>query len=258
MYSVYKHINKENKKVYIGITSRQVEQRWANGHGYKNNLTFYKDILKYGWDNFTHEIICTCDTYEEAIKLEEQYIKENINNCYNVSKTACTVRMHKEPDTNVCTDNNAQKSFQWHNHMAQIPLVEKPKRRHSYPVSQYSMDGTLLNVFASAKEASIATNINNADITSCCKGRRGNGKKSHGAGGYIWRYNIDKLDEFPDHPTANKKVYQFDSDYNLIRSYDSAIQAALENSIPYNKMLYLCSGRSASQFALGYYWRYEE
>ena len=38
MYSVYKHTNKENKKVYIGITSRQVEQRWANGHGYKNNL----------------------------------------------------------------------------------------------------------------------------------------------------------------------------------------------------------------------------
>lgn len=262
MYSIYKHTNKENGKVYVGITSKPVEQRWANGHGYKNNLVFYKDILEYGWNNFTHEIICTCDTYEEALQLEEHYIKENINNCYNVAKATSTVSMHSKPITKSCTvsftKNTAQKSYHLHISKVNIPIVEKPKNRRSCPVSQYSMDGVLLNVFPSAKIASNKTGINHGSIISCCKGGRSTGQAQKGAGGYIWRYNIDSLNKFPDIHVANKKVYQFDKNHDLICTYDSAIQAALKNNIPYSRMIYICSGRASSHFAFGYYWEYEE
>lgn len=35
-YTVYLHINKVNKKVYVGITSMRVENRWREGKGYKS------------------------------------------------------------------------------------------------------------------------------------------------------------------------------------------------------------------------------
>jgi hypothetical protein len=52
-YSVYKHTNKYNNKIYIGITKQNPIKRWANGKGYKINSHFRNAIEKYGWDNFT-------------------------------------------------------------------------------------------------------------------------------------------------------------------------------------------------------------
>lgn len=57
MYTVYKHTTPSGK-VYIGITKQKPEQRWDNGNGYKKNEYFYRAILKYGWENIEHEIIC--------------------------------------------------------------------------------------------------------------------------------------------------------------------------------------------------------
>ena len=34
-YCVYKHTNKTNNKVYIGITCRKPEVRWDSGWGYR-------------------------------------------------------------------------------------------------------------------------------------------------------------------------------------------------------------------------------
>ena len=57
-FIIYKHINKINKKVYIGQTCLDPERRWrTNGEGYKDSPKFYNAIKKYGWDNFEHEII---------------------------------------------------------------------------------------------------------------------------------------------------------------------------------------------------------
>lgn len=74
-YSVYAHINKVNKKIYIGSTSRNTKVRWQNGKGYLNNKIFNNDIKKYGWDNFEHEIIASGLTKEEAENFEELLIR---------------------------------------------------------------------------------------------------------------------------------------------------------------------------------------
>jgi predicted GIY-YIG superfamily endonuclease len=40
-YYLYKHINKINGKIYIGITSQKPEKRWGtNGINYRNNKYF--------------------------------------------------------------------------------------------------------------------------------------------------------------------------------------------------------------------------
>lgn len=76
MYCIYLHRNKINNKVYIGQTKfgDNPNKRWQNGNGYKENISFYYDIQKYGWNNFEHIILENNLTLDESNKLEKQYI----------------------------------------------------------------------------------------------------------------------------------------------------------------------------------------
>ena len=75
-YCVYCHTNKINGKKYVGITSQKPENRWKNGDGYKNNEYFYRAIQKYGWHNFSHEILYVNLSRDEAENLEVKLIAE--------------------------------------------------------------------------------------------------------------------------------------------------------------------------------------
>lgn len=72
-YTLYMHINKKNKKVYIGITKSLPQNRWKNGTGYCQQY-FYSAICKYGWDGFDHIILAENLTRTEALHLERHYI----------------------------------------------------------------------------------------------------------------------------------------------------------------------------------------
>lgn len=68
-FYVYVHVC-PNGKCYVGCTTRvKPELRWAEGKGYWYNKHFSKAILKYGWDNITHEVF-------EVDSAEEMYRKE--------------------------------------------------------------------------------------------------------------------------------------------------------------------------------------
>lgn len=74
-YCVYKH-TAPNGKVYIGVTSRPPKQRWGNnGSGYKDQM-FYRAIVKYGWDNIEHDVLCYDLTKDEAEEMEKRLIFE--------------------------------------------------------------------------------------------------------------------------------------------------------------------------------------
>ena len=76
MYTVYKHQNKINGKVYIGITMQEPEKRWGNnGINYKTSPHFYAAIQKYGWNNFDHDILFENLTHDEACSKEQELIK---------------------------------------------------------------------------------------------------------------------------------------------------------------------------------------
>ena len=76
-YSIYKHTNIINNKVYIGQTCQIPKYRWGNdGQGYKNSPHFYSAIKKYGWNNFKHEILYTNLSSEEADTIEQELIKK--------------------------------------------------------------------------------------------------------------------------------------------------------------------------------------
>ena len=91
MYTVYQHKNKINGKVYIGITSQKLEQRWGSqGCNYKSSPHFYSAIQKYGWDNFEHNILFTDLTKEQACLKEQELIKEfnSMNREYGYNSTS--------------------------------------------------------------------------------------------------------------------------------------------------------------------------
>jgi group I intron endonuclease len=66
-----------NGKVYIGRTKEWKNRLKDHKHcAYTKKLQqhLYKSIRKYGWENFTKEILCTAPTEEAAIILEESLI----------------------------------------------------------------------------------------------------------------------------------------------------------------------------------------
>ena len=89
-YCVYVHTNKTNGKKYVGITSMIPQLRWANGHGYRSNVLFYRAIQKYGWDGFDHEIVRSGLTKHSAYKFEIELIQSlqcaNPKYGYNIDK----------------------------------------------------------------------------------------------------------------------------------------------------------------------------
>lgn len=76
MYQVYVHQNKTNGKRYVGMTSRDPKARWKRGLGYSDQLPIGRAFRKYGWDGFTHEIIASGLTEDEAKSLEIKLIAE--------------------------------------------------------------------------------------------------------------------------------------------------------------------------------------
>jgi len=77
VYTIYKYTNKNNGKVYIGQTSKTLEERaQSNGHNYCECRKFYNAIKKYGWDAFEPEILEIVKTVEQANERERYYISE--------------------------------------------------------------------------------------------------------------------------------------------------------------------------------------
>lgn len=64
---VYVHTCPNGKK-YVGCTTQDPLRRWNEGKGYINQV-FGRAILKFGWDNITHEVL-------EVESEEEMYRKE--------------------------------------------------------------------------------------------------------------------------------------------------------------------------------------
>lgn len=87
-WCVYRHTSPSGK-VYIGVTHHiNPELRYGkNGISYKPCVVFYRAIVKYGWENITHEILFENLSEKEAKQKEIELIKfyHDQNISYNMT-----------------------------------------------------------------------------------------------------------------------------------------------------------------------------
>lgn len=182
-FSVYCHTNKINGKRYVGITSQSVHARWQNGKKYVRHSKFYADILKYGWNNFEHRIVCSGLSREDAEEIEKNLI-EGLNltcseNGYNCEKGGIhTPNLSFECKEKLSELHKGENNpFYNKKHTAETKHLMSENRPKKAVVCVET--GV---VYKSTREAERQTKADHSDIIKCCKGM----KKT--AGGFHWSY----------------------------------------------------------------------
>ncbi len=67
---LYIHINKINKKCYVGQTLNSSKYRFENGRGYKGQKALNNAIKEYGWHSFYTYVVCFADKKSHLDELE--------------------------------------------------------------------------------------------------------------------------------------------------------------------------------------------
>lgn len=208
-YLIYIHISPSNK-CYVGKTCQHYKERWGlNGSNYikKRNGKFIHPkfanaILKYGWNNFKHEILFENLSKEEADQIEINLIAKYkvLNLSYNISiggeggrekgfkhsketkqKISNSLKnrtLSKEHKNNISESLKNKKFTEEHKQK----ISNSMKGKHSKKVKMLSKNGEYIRSFDSLTDAAKFINKTPGHISKCCLGIRNT------AYGFKWEY----------------------------------------------------------------------
>lgn len=216
-FVLYKHTSPTGK-VYIGITCQNPTARWRGGLGYRHNGHFFNAIMRYGWENFKHEILYEGMTRAEACQKEKELIAEyrSTDERYGYNLTIGGDGCPGAVKTEEFRQGQSEKTRllwcdpEYREHMVEVHKGKKQsqetidKRRNSYlighPVSektkQKARERATGNKFRARAVLCVEKNMEFdtikeaadwAGITPPTINRHLHGKKKS-AGGYHWRY----------------------------------------------------------------------
>ena len=195
-YTVYCHTNKINGKKYIGITGQNPKKRWANGLGYQKHKHFYFSILKYGWHNFSHEILYVDLSKQEAEYWEKFLIKEykTTDRNFGYNKTFggdSNFSMSEEVRLKISKFKKGKKQTPEQVEKNRIShLGQKPwNKGKPWPDEMKAKCGgksvicvETKKIYRTAHEAAKENNLDFSSICKCCRG------KQKTCGGYHWKW----------------------------------------------------------------------
>lgn len=198
-WKVYVHINETNNKRYVGITSKQKpEHRWNSGRGYAYNGRFYNAIQKYGWNNFSHIILFSHLTEEQAKEMERFLIAlwETTDDRYGYNLTSggegtCDFHPSKETRAKLSNarrrENLSEETLRRRSEsLSGRKFSDEHKRKiggsNSKTIDMFSKSNDYIRSFESARNAEMALGVSHSHISQCCNGKR------NSAGGYVWRF----------------------------------------------------------------------
>lgn len=127
-------------------------------------------------------------------------------------------------------------------------------------VLQYDYKGNFIKVYESINEACLDNNVNRTSIIECCL------QKIETAGGYIWRYYSDDYEislnitgqqienNYKSFIKVFNKVFQYDTNKNLIQIHDNFTKAELVTGISRKQIAKAC--KDGNQLN-NYYWEYK-
>ena len=134
-WKVYK-LTSPNGRSYVGCTKLDLETRFQKGRNYHNNTELFNDILLYGWQSFTKEVIAEYE--DETAAREREHIEiQNYPDGYNIYRS--TYR-HYDPN--------------WQPERKQVLCVETGV------------------IYESIYQAAKATGLAKNKISYCCRGIR--------------------------------------------------------------------------------------
>lgn len=188
-YIVYKHTC-PNGRAYIGITKQDLERRWRSGTHYDYNRRFFLAIVKYGWDNFKHEILESGLTYEEAKQKETEYIEKykTSDECFGYNQTlgvggkGYTKSLETREKISLAHRGKKMTIEQ----KKKLSLAHKGKYMGKLSVSakkvfQYDLDGNFIKEWDCQSDAARYYRCYPSHISECTRGLKKQIK------GFIWR-----------------------------------------------------------------------
>lgn len=253
-YIVYKHTT-PNGKVYIGITCKAPNDRWASGFGYEHQVYFFRAIVKYGWINIKHEILFEGLTKKEAenkeVELIAEYKAADLTYGYNIDLGGDLHRLSVETRKKI-SEVKIGRKWSERQRLASIEHFEKNPGKKVY---KYDLQGNLLQVFPSCKIACKDSGVTYKTFQwyMCTK-------KFPAKWIYIYSYGsfADVMKKTHRDAYNSKPVDMYDLSLNFIRAFRSIEDAkrylrkqGLGNG---SKIWQVCNG--IGQTSNNYIWRY--
>lgn len=239
IYTVYEHVNKENGKKYVGITSRGVSVRWKKGYGYSKNTKIRRAFDKYGWENFEHNILYEDVNEETAKEIEKEYIEK-----YKTQDDEFGYNITSGGD-GICglihSDNTKKK----------ISEYAKERRGSKNPNYKHKWSKEMKN---KASERHKKENLSPETIRKMSESAIKNARKGELNPFYGQKHTeetkrlLSKL--------RSRSIYMFDKDGNFIREYESINAAAKDFGISSVGISNCC--RHVTNSSGGYIWKYKE
>lgn len=221
---IYMYTSPSNKK-YIGQTCRSLSERAGNlkGDGYKNCSIFYRAILKYGFDNFSVQILEELPL-EQLDEKEKDYIKKYnslVPNGYNIKQGG---------------KNDYQK-----------------RKSREKRVCQYSLEGKLIKTYNSLAEAAADNDLTWQRVSSVCHHKRKQDKN------FIYRFydDITEITAEKDWKKLGRLTAKLNEKGEILEIYPSASQAAqsLGKQSSFGRNIRsVCEGKR--KHAGGFRWKY--
>lgn len=267
-YSVYRHKNKINGKVYIGLTCQvPTSRRWGrNGNSYKSQTHFYRAIQKYGWNKFDHDVLFSNLSQKEANEIERKliafYDSTNQDKGYNIQYGGMANRVN-EKTKKILSENHKGLMAGEKHPMYGKHHSEDSKRKISEvqykPLFQYDrFTGNFIKRFESTLEAEKELNIPNANISAVCLKRM---KTIHN---FVFRYESDNVSfgkplsneelDWINRNDSNTPIVQYDLKGNYIKTFKSIVDATHETNTSKSSI----SGCLSEKNKVGgnYIWKY--
>lgn len=282
---IYKATSATTGKVYIGQTSQNLQERinQHNSHAYgcQYNYHFHNAIRKYGVNDFDYEIIEDNIASKDILNEREKYWISYYNSYYEGYNSTMggdgSVRRDDEliaklfrdgyTTQEICEITGYHRGTVYKSYRAMALTEENSKRKNeqtrercSYAVEQYTLDGQYIKTWPSATECGKEFG-NQSFISAVCR----QGENALSAYGFLFKYEndprdisewVERLKNKKDSGRPKKEIEQYDSDKNLICTYESASAAA--TALGKKDKSNICAAARKGVKAYGYYWKYKE
>lgn len=283
-FYVYKHTNKLNNKIYIGITCQEPLKRWLNGKGYTNNDYFTKSITKYGWENFNHEILYKNLTKKEAEDKEQELIKMYKSNLreygYNLDNGGKINRFTQETKNKISKSNKGKLAWNKGLHIGvgeknnfygkhhtedtkrKISLANKGRKKTQEQKNKVSNSckktwkQKIANGYKVSDETRKKISLANKGRVSTFKGHHHTEESKQKLRNAHLGKQVDKKLILKMVEKNKKPIFCYDKNWNFIKEYESIIAASKELKI-YSSNISRCL-KDTKASAKGYKFKYKE